>query len=299
MPREPGIFDGVRPPVADLHLHTTASDGLLSPEQLIERVANTSLRVAAVTDHDSTAGLDRAAAAATRYPHLRLIFGIELSTGVGETEMHMVGLFIDHRSEYLQSTLERFREARKEAARKSVERLGELGVHVSWDRVQELAAGAIGRPHIARAMVEAGYVATPKEAFDKYLGDNGPVRIHRERLSPAQGIELIHRIGGAAILAHPRTVTNLDAHLESMHDAGLDAIEVFAEKYGSEDRERYIAIARRFNLVPSGGSDYHAFGVPDELLPGDPSIPGPSLEAVNELERRAKRWCDRNTASSN
>ncbi len=279
-------FGGATPPVVDLHLHTTASDGLLSPAQLIEKVAETSLRVVAVTDHDSTEGIDEAIEAAGRYPRLSVVAGIELSSHTEKSEVHLLGLYIDHRDLELQETLRRFRVARVDATRRSVEKLNELGVEISWQRVQELAEGTIGRPHIARAMVEAGYIETPQQAFDKYLGDDGLARVERERLSTREAIDLVHRVGGAAVVAHPRTVDALDEDLPVLVEAGLDGIEVFAERYSDEARRRFADLARRYGLVPCGGSDYHAFGTEKELEPGTPHVPGPPMSVPDELMRR-------------
>lgn len=281
-------FVGVTPPVVDLHLHTTASDGLLTPSQLIDRVAETSLRLVAVTDHDSTEGVDEATDAAAKYPRLSVVPGIELSTHTAKSEVHLLGLFIDHRDPGLQETLLRFRDARMDAARRSVEKLNELGVEISWARVQELAEGTIGRPHIARAMVEAGYIDTPQQAFVKYLGDDGLARVDRERLSTREGIELVHRVGGATVVAHPRTVEALDEDLAELADAGLDGIEIYAEKYTDEARRQFADLARQHGLVPCGGSDYHAFGTDDELEPGAAGVPGPPMSVPDELMRRAQ-----------
>ncbi|MBI4220047.1 MAG: PHP domain-containing protein, partial [Chloroflexi bacterium] len=157
-------------PLVDLHLHTTASDGRLSPSQLIDQVAASGLRVVSITDHDTTAGLPAAFSQAARYPHLRLISGIELSAESDGSELHLLGYFIDTEDPEFQSLLTRMQSWRVDAARRTVENLKGLGVHISWERVQELANGAVGRPHIARAMLEAGYVKSMPDAFERYLG---------------------------------------------------------------------------------------------------------------------------------
>ena len=145
-------------PQVDLHLHTTASDGRLTPARLIDQVAATGLRVIAITDHDTTEGLGEAFAQAARYPPLRLIPGIELSAESGGSEVHLLGYIIDIEDAEFQAELARMRDSRVDAARRTVEKLATLGVRISWQRVQELANGAVGRPHVARAMMEAGYV---------------------------------------------------------------------------------------------------------------------------------------------
>ncbi len=279
---------GAMPPVVDLHLHTTASDGLLSPAELIACLAGTNVRVAAVTDHDSIEGLDEAFAAAASFPDLTLIPGVELSTSINDSEVHMVGLFIDYRDEQLQGRLEHYRSQRERAIRRSVKKLNELGIGITFDRVKEFARGSIGRPHIADALIESGHVSDRDEAFEKYLGDGGPARVTKTHTATVEGIDLIHSASGVAIIAHPRTVKSLDEVLPTMVEEGIDGIEIFAEKYGTEDRDHYAGLARDHGLVPTGGSDYHAKGSADEILPGNGEMSGPTMSAVEELRERAE-----------
>ncbi|MBI2936358.1 MAG: PHP domain-containing protein, partial [Chloroflexi bacterium] len=164
--------------VADLHLHTTASDGRLSPARLVQLLAAKGVRYAAITDHDSTEGIAEAQAEAANFPGLTIIPGIELSTDTPEGEIHVLGLFLDWQAPQLQRALERFREDRVLRAHRMVEKLNDLGVHIQWERVRQIAGGAaIGRPHIALAMVEKGYVSLPKEAFDRYISREGPAYV--------------------------------------------------------------------------------------------------------------------------
>lgn len=278
-----------RTPEVDLHLHTTASDGRLGPARLIDQVAATALKVVAITDHDTTDGLAEAFERAALHPHLRLIPGIELSAESGDSEVHLLGYFIDVADPELQSLLGRMREARVDAARRTVEKLAMLGVGVEWRRVQELANGAIGRPHIARAMIEAGHVKSMQEAFERYLGDDGVARVPREKLSALDALALVHRVGGAAAIAHPRTVAEIDRVVAELAGAGLDGIEVFAEKYMPDQRAQYRALAKRYGLLECGGSDYHANGNEGEIVPGAPGVLAPQLEVVGQLEARAAR----------
>ncbi|MDA1279599.1 MAG: PHP domain-containing protein, partial [Chloroflexi bacterium] len=280
-----------RRPVAsmhlDLHLHTTASDGMLSPTQLITQVANTSLRVVAVTDHDSTDGLNEAIETSRLYPGLSVISGIELGTATEDSELHLLGYFIDPENPELQATLTQFRIERVEVAQAMVNRLTELRRPVSWERVVELAGGSVGRPHIALAMVEAGHVETVAEAFVRFIGDKGIARVPRPKLHPVDALELLHSAGGIGVIAHPRTVNRLADLCRQLFEAGLAGIEVYAEKYGSERRDRYLDIATRHNLVPCGGTDYHALGAENEVQPGTngppPDTPGELLLRAREL----------------
>jgi predicted metal-dependent phosphoesterase TrpH len=261
------------PVEVDLHLHTTASDGTLTPHQLIEQVAATTLRVVAVTDHDSTEGLEEAIETSANHPHLAVIPGIEFGTATADSELHLLGYFIDVENPTLQSTLVQFRSERVEAARAMVDRLAELRRPVPWERVVELAGGSVGRPHIARAMVEAGYVTTVAEAFDRFIGDKGIARIPRPKLHPVEALELIHSAGGVGVVAHPRTVNRLDELVRQLVEAGLAGIEVYAEKYASPRRGRYLDIATRHGLVPCGGTDYHGSGAENEPVPGSNGPP--------------------------
>jgi hypothetical protein len=283
----PGV-PAVRPEWAveiDLHLHTTASDGTLSPRQLIDQVAATSLRVVSITDHDSTNGLTEASEAAAAHPRLTVIPGVELGTTTETSDLHLLGYFIDAENADFQSKIAQFRSERVEVARAIVRLLEELKRPVSWERITDMANGAVGRPHIARAMVEAGHVETIAEAFERYLGDDGIARVPRPKLHPVEALEMIHNAGGIGSIAHPRTVKNLDDLVKLLVAAGLVGIEVYAEKYASDRRDGYLDIATRYNLVPSGGTDYHALGAKNETAPG---TNGPPPDTVSKLLARAR-----------
>ena len=161
----------------DLHMHTTESDGRLTPTQLVDVAASNGARIIAITDHDSTQGLAEAYRAAEKHPQLTIIPGIELSTDIPGSEVHILGYFLDYQRPAFQDILNDFREAREDRGRRMVDKLAEMGMPVSWDRVRELAGGgdgAVGRPHVAQAMVEEGYVPAIKDAFDLYIGRTGP-----------------------------------------------------------------------------------------------------------------------------
>jgi len=270
----------------DLHLHTTASDGRLTPTQLIDLVARKGLRVVAVTDHDSTEGLEEAFRAASAYPDLEVIPGIELSTDVPRNEIHILGYFIDRHDQRLQQTLVRFREGREGRAKRMVEKLAAMGVYVDWERVKEIANGAaIGRPHIAQAMVEKGYIQKPQDAFNGYIGRNDPAYAEREKLVPAEAIKFIQEAGGVAVLAHPAELPDLEATARELKAAGLVGMEVYYAFYTPEKISELLDIANRCGLLPCGGSDYHALGTPGEPQPGDM---GPPLDVVAKLKGLVK-----------
>ena len=269
----------------DLHLHTNASDGTLSPQALIQKVTTTQLQVIAVTDHDNVQGIEQAASAA-QTSNLTLIPGVELSgelpTGA---EAHIIGLFIRPDNPELNAAMTHLRNERLSAAKQVLATLNSLGMPLAWEDVISKGEGAIGRPHIARAMIEAGYVDSVQEAFDRYLADGKPARVAKVRLTGAQAIELVHGAGGVAILAHPRTVDSLEQAIPMLVDNGLDGIEVYAEKYQADYVEYYIALAEQYGLLKSGGSDYHAFGYKNEVGIGTCGPPPGTAKAFLEHAR--------------
>ena len=275
---------------ADLHLHTTFSDGRLTPTELVELCARRGLTTIAVTDHDSIEGLPEALEAARGYPGLEVIAGVELSADVSEGEVHILGHFVDTADTTFREMLARLREGREERGLGIVRRLKELGVGVSWERVKELSdGGAIGRPHIALAMVEAGYIRYPKEAFDRYIGRDGPAYVQRARLTPVEAVEALVRNGALPVMAHPTFsmasadsagLAGLKSLLAELSDAGLVGMEVHYKNYSPDQVSQLASIAQELGLVSCGGSDYHAMGNPDEPEPG--SV-GPPLETVAAL----------------
>ena len=270
----------------DLHLHTLASDGRLTPTQLVQLAARQGLRTISVSDHDTTDGLAEAMEAAQKFPGLRIIPGIELSADVPGDEVHVLGYFIDPGDPGLQSELARFREGRLGRAKAMVEKLGKVGIHVEWERVQHFAGdGAVGRPHIALALVEAGYCKEPKDAFPEYLGRNGLAYVERVKLTPAEAVGMIRSAGGVAVLAHPAYMNDMEAGIANLAGAGLAGMEVHYAKYREDTIRQLARLAREYDLIPCGGSDYHGLGNSDECLPGEN---GPPMESVERLEAAAR-----------
>lgn len=273
--------------VVDLHLHTLASDGRLSPTELVQLAAGQGLKVIAISDHDTTEGLAEAYQAAQQFPDLRIIPGIELSTDIPGDEIHMLGYFMDYEDDEFQGILRQFRAGRLERGRLMVEKLATLDVHVEWERVMEIAGdGSVGRPHIALAMVEAGYIKEPREAFTDYLGRNGLAYVEREKMTPAEGVEMLGRVGGVAVLAHPAQLADLDDKVAELKAAGLMGMEVHYAMYSTETVAYLASVAERHGLIPCGGSDYHFLGNTGELLPG---TLGPPMETVERLEEAARQ----------
>lgn len=270
----------------DLHAHTTASDGQLTPVALVKLAVEIGLEAIAITDHDTTDGVATAQAAAPA--GFRVIPGVELSAEDANGDVHMLGYYLDTEHEVFQRRLEEFRIRRYHRAQAMVDKLATLGVHLDWERVEAQAnGGAIGRPHIARAMMEAGYVASVKEAFDRYISNDGPGYVSRQRLSPEESIEMIHMAGGVAVLAHPVFVADYAAMIERLRPAGLDGIEVVYPNHTPELETELRAIAQRDGLLISGGSDFHGLNIPGKAMLGSVNAPPGSLEA---LEARAARY---------
>ncbi|MCS6802044.1 MAG: PHP domain-containing protein [Chloroflexota bacterium] len=266
--------------LVDLHLHTTASDGALSPVELVHRCAAAGVRVMAITDHDSTEGV-RPAMAAAEPLGITVIAGTELNTDAADGEVHILGYFVDLDSPAFQEALLAARDARVGRAKAMLAKLDALGMPLSFERVRALAGeGAIGRPHVAQALVEAGYVETIAEAFERYLGRNGPAYAEGMRLSPREAVRLIRAAGGLPVLAHPSFVADPEATVAALVPEGLAGVEVFYREYGEAERARFGALARRFGLLQTGGSDFHGTGNWPEEGPGTVEVPWSVVEAL-------------------
>ena len=273
--------------LVDLHLHTTASDGRLSPTELIRLVASQGLQQISISDHDTTEGLAEAYRAAEEFPNLRIIPGIELSTDIPGDEIHMLGYFIHYEDEEFQEMLRKFRAGRLERGQMMVEKLASLGVHVEWERVLEIAGdGAVGRPHIALAMVENGYCNEPRDAFTEYLGRGGLAYAEREKVTPEEAVQTLTRVGGVPVLAHPAYLKNMEASIAKLKAAGLLGLEVHYAQFDADTRRKLERLAAQYDLIPCGGSDYHGLGNSGEPLPG---TLGPPLSTVERLEEAASK----------
>ena len=271
---------------ADFHNHSTASDGKLTPTQLVDLAAANGVRIFALTDHDSTEGIAEARAAAAKHEGFFLVPGVELSTDIEGDEVHILGYFSDEqlRNEDLQSELARFRAGRFERGKAMVEKLNALGKPISWERVLEIAGEAsVGRPHVARALVEAGHVTTIPEAFELYIGRDGPAYAEREKMTPEEAVETLHRFGSPALMAHPSYTKSADVVLPELVKHGLDGMEVYYRDYDEAMVARLAAQAKELGILPLGGSDYHALDNPGEREPG--RIPLPDRVAKDFLEK--------------
>ena len=264
----------------DLHVHTTASDGLLAPEDLVRAVRAAAVEVFSVTDHDTVDGLDETRRAADA-AGLTFIPGIELSAYWGVVEFHILGYFIDPANAALRLFLNATREARHARLHAMLNRLQAMGMGVPADDVLARAQnGNVGRPHLARALVERGFVGSSDEAFDRYLGTNKPAYVPRPDVSVTDAIAVIREAGGIASLAHPG-LHNRDEAIPDLMAAGLTAIEVYHPKHAFGRASRYRRIARRHGLLVTGGSDFHGVDEGDHAsVPGLPCLPEADYERL-------------------
>ncbi|MBA7703763.1 5'-3' exoribonuclease [subsurface metagenome] len=274
----------------DLHIHSTASDGKLNPADVVRKSAERGLTVIALADHDSVDGIAPALAAAKTFPQLKVIPCVEISTDVPHGEVHVLGYFVDYTDHKLKATLERMRHSRRERAWGMVNKLGKLGIHIEWQRVQEIAgSGSIGRPHIAQAMLEKGYIVSIKEAFTKYISRDGPAYVERKKMTPQAAVALLLRTNGLPVLAHPLTINDVETMVIKLKAAGLVGIEAYYYGYTADEISKLVSIANRYNLITTGGSDYHGPNSSTEAALGGADVPIESAEQLITLaEQRAQ-----------
>jgi 3',5'-nucleoside bisphosphate phosphatase len=269
----------------DLHIHTTASDGKFTPAEIVRKAHETGLAYIAICDHDSIEGIAPAMQEALKFPGMTVIYGVEINTDIPAGELHILGYFYDLSDAELIQTLERLRTSRIERAQKIINKLRKMGLKIDFVRVEELAGeGAIGRPHIAQAMLEKGYVNSFREAFMKYLNRGGPAYVERDKITPLEATRLIVQAGGLPVLAHPLTFENFEATISDLKPAGLIGIEVYYSSYSSEQIRSLLTVAEKFALIPTGGSDFHGLESMNEPPLGTTSVPLESVERLMALK---------------
>jgi len=265
----------------DLHTHSTASDGIYSPTEMLQRAKDIGLRVLALTDHDSTGGLEEAAQTAGKLD-IDLIPGIEINTDVSGGEVHVLGYFLDYQQAAFQDILRVLRDSRELRGQRMVELLNQQGIHISWKRVREIANGTVGRPHVARALLEAGYAQTIGEAFDKYIGRGRPAYMPHYKLTPDQAVRLIASANGLPVIAHPLNIpglVELRNWLPSLCEAGMVGLETYYGQYTAQDEQTLLALAHDYQLIPTGGSDFHGPDIHPTPL-GGRYVPYESVERL-------------------
>lgn len=241
----------------DMHVHSTFSDGVYSPSKLVDYAVEKGLSGIAITDHDTVDGVGEAIRRASIYKDFIVIPGIELSTEYNNEEVHILGYKIDYKMEYLLKILQYLQNTRSDRATKIVDKLKKHGIKISYKDVIKISGdGAIGRPHIAHSLVQKGYVRTIREAFVKYLAKGAIAYVPKQKLTPLCAINIIKKAGGFSVAAHPGLLKSGNT-LDYLIDIGIDGIEVYHSKHTVEQSEKYLKLAKKYNLIITGGSDFH------------------------------------------
>ncbi len=274
----------------DLHTHSTASDGSLSPEELVGYAKRKGAAAVALTDHDTIEGVEKALTAGEK-EGLEVIPGLEISAQYPGGTMHILGYYIDPAEPNLNRELQQLQEARQERNPKIISKLQSLGISISFDQVKALAKGQIGRPHIAQVLFQSGAVSSLEEAFQKYLIKGAPAYVEKFRFSPQEAIALITRAGGIPVLAHPFTLNysslrELKNVIEELKGMGLKGVEVIYPEHTSDQTNAYFSLVKELKLIYTGGSDFHGNLKKDvDLLTGrgDLKIPYQIIENLRAL----------------
>jgi len=273
----------------DLHVHTTASDGRCSPAEVVQAALELGLTCIAITDHDTTDGVEEALQAA-RGTTLLVIPGVEISADIPRSEVHILGYYVPHQAKSFRSRLAPFRNSRVKRAQRMVAKLARMGVSLEWERVQEIAGAAtVGRPHVARAMLEKGYVHSIDEAFDRYIHRNGPAYVDRLKVSPLEAIQLILEAGGIPVLAHPLYVSRLVPELAQQ---GLVGLEIYYPSYTADETGLLLDLATRYGLLTTGGTDFHGQDVQAGKLLGSVLVPETVVRDLQACQQaRSRQAC--------
>ncbi len=263
---------------ADLHLHTTASDGSISPKQLVEIAAEIGLEAIAITDHDTFDGIDEAIEAAKDLP-IEIIPGIEFAADAGGKDIHIISYWPDYRLVWLQNELVLLRQARVNRTRLIIEELNENNVDISLKEVLAVAQNAsVGRMHVAKILIAKGYASSIKDAFDRYIGPGGCCYVKKPSRSPERVIDLIKEAGGVAVVAHPG-LADCDDVFPFLIEHGLDGIEAYHPDHSVQQIKYYEDLAHHYNLIVTAGSDFHAKNGKG-AMPGTYQVPMSTVEAL-------------------
>ncbi len=263
---------------ADLHLHTNHSDGYYSPRDLVDKVRSLGLKAAAITDHDEISGLPDAIQYGEKCG-LELLAGVELSVHFHGKDIHILGYGFDPVDKALVEYLAGLRNNRIERARKTVDKLTDLGLYISFDEVIEVAgSGSVGRPHVANVLLKYGLVSSFKEAFDKYLGDGKPANVRKRSVKIEEALQIIETAGGVCSIAHPGIQID-EAELMALIKAGCSALEVVHPKHNEVDMQYYRKVAGEHGLLETGGSDFHGGPKGEEAI-GKYTVPCEVVEHI-------------------
>lgn len=271
---------------ADLHVHTRASDGLLTPAEVVGQACAAGLAAVGIADHDTLDGIPEALQAASACPSLRVVPAVEINTDHGESEVHILGYFPDLTDAGFRAFLDRQVQSRKDRARRMVARLCSLGLSIELERVEELASGGVvGRPHIAAALAERGYVESFQEAMERLLMRGRPGYVPRHKLRPHEAVEAVIRARGVPVVAHPGSPPCSEGLIDELALLGLQGLEVLHPLHTAAQRKRFRAMAAERGLVPTGGTDFHGYGrgMTAKFRIGEITVP---IETVQELLAR-------------
>ncbi len=268
----------------DLHSHTTASDGSCTPTELVRLARQVGLSALGIADHDTVDGLEEASVAAET-EGVELVPCIELSVDYQQGEFHLLGYYVDFRNADFLSRIRYLQENRFNRNGVMVRKMQELGFDISMEEiVAESGGGQVGRPHMARALMNKGYVTSVQDAFDRFLADGKPLHVPKVKLNPIEAIDLVHQAGGVAVIAHPKfmefpTEDGLRDELSRLKDAGLDGMECYYSAHSEDETIQYLRLADHFGFLVTAGSDFHGVSKPDVPLgvvyqgrPGDPAL---------------------------
>lgn len=268
----------------DLHVHTTASDSLLSPQAVVDRAEALGFSALGIADHDTIAGM---VFAKNYSKKIEIIPAIELSCLYAGIDIHLLGYFIDYESAELNRFLATVQKSRKERAERIIKNLATQDIEVEFERVLELAqGGSVGRPHIAQAIVEKGYANSINEVFYRYIGYHCPAYVPKMEITPKAGVDLIIKSGGAPVLAHPG-IYKKDELVDYLIPEGLVGIEVWHPEHSTADCQRYLGLARTRGMVATGGSDCHG-GIKGKIFLGEVKVPVKYYHELKNLKLELK-----------
>jgi predicted metal-dependent phosphoesterase TrpH len=274
---------GRRRNLIDLHIHSTTSDGVFTPSEVVHLALEQGLAAIALTDHDTLGGVAEAqrAAVGTR---LEVIAGVEVNSEGDWGDLHFLGYYVDPENDFLREQLQAMQDARVGRARKMLEHLRDMGMTLEWGKVRALASGdSVGRPHVGRALLDRGYVKTVQEAFDRFISRDGPAYVPRLRLTPPEVIRAITGAGGVPVIAHPaHSGAAAVEHIPELVEHGLRGVEVYYPHHSPEDIETLLGLCRDYGLIATGGSDFHGQGVMEGITLGSVLVPWDCVEQLRE-----------------
>lgn len=270
---------------ADLHIHTTASDGTFSPSQVVQLAQQKSLKGIAITDHDTTDGIAEALKEGERL-NLKVVPGIEISTHLNQEEIHILGYFIDYQADFLQNQLHHLRRERILRNKKIIKKLNQLGYELEWEEVLTLAGqGSVGRPHIAMALQKKGYIRSIEEGFHKLLNHGAPAFVPRKKLTPQEAINMIHKSQGVAVLAHPGLLKDKTI-IKELLSWGLDGVEVYYPLHKAQEISYFENLCQKYKLIATGGSDFHGVGSETKTNIGAASVSFHTITLLKEISKK-------------